>query len=244
MLTIFLNTMILRLLQRNQAVRERPNRWLATVCFGCGAERRSSVANLCGGCLEDVEASIRLEPVFGAGDFVPYPYQGTVAHLIRRAKFGPSLAAAWTLGELLANAITDDACTVDWVVPVPLHWRRELGRGFNQAAAIAIVVARRLNASFAPGRLTRPRATAPQSNLSPLERRRNVNGAFEWRGSQTPGSIVLIDDVVTTGATARSVKRCLRAAGVTDVRMWAVAAVDAGPLRTTQSKRSRADPLA
>jgi ComF family protein len=99
------------------------------------------------------------------------------------------------------------------IVPVPLHWRRHWQRGFNQSEALARALAQRLGTRCRPALLRRIRATPPQPGCTPPQRRDNVRGAFAARaGSSLPGqTILLVDDVLTTGATATEAARALQA---------------------------------
>ncbi len=103
-----------------------------------------------------------------------------------------------------------EALRPDAVYAIPLHRRRRRSRGFNQSEAILT----RLGAPPAPGRLERLRATASQVGLDVRARRRNVAGAFRYRGPDLEGATVaVLDDVVTTGATAHECARVLREHG-------------------------------
>ena len=102
----------------------------------------------------------------------------------------------------------------DLVVPVPLHRSRERTRGFNQARALA----RRLDRPMLDA-LVRTRRTASQADLTAAKRRANVRGAFEWRGRALTGlTVVLVDDVSTTGATLNACATVLLDAGAQEVR--------------------------
>jgi ComF family protein len=116
----------------------------------------------------------------------------------------------------------------DVLVPVPLHPRRHRERGFNQAELLAAELGRRAAVPLAAGALVRRTDTASQSGLTAARRRDNVAGAFAVRHrSRIAGRVVvLVDDVYTTGATARSCARALRAAGAREVRLLTVARVD------------------
>ena len=111
------------------------------------------------------------------------------------------------------------------MVPVPLHRRRLRRRGFNQAALVARVVARESGLPLALARLVRVRDTPSQGGLSPAGRMANVAGAFEAR-SVDGKRVVLVDDVWTTGATARACARALGVAGALSVRAFTIARVE------------------
>jgi len=113
------------------------------------------------------------------------------------------------------------------IVPVPLHPRRRRERGFNQSELIARELARRADTSVAPDALVRRQDTAPQTGLSAASRRANVRGAFavRQRARVSGRTVVLVDDVFTTGATAHACARALREAGAAEVRLLTMARV-------------------
>ncbi len=137
----------------------------------------------------------------------------------RRADLGA------TLGGLLALSLEERLPDVDLVVPVPLHPKRLVERGFNQAALLATPVARALRAPLSTSVLVRTSFKVAQASLGKGERRENVRGAFRCvAGPRVAGrSIALIDDVVTTGATFDACAEVLRAAGARDVIAVALA---------------------
>jgi ComF family protein len=105
------------------------------------------------------------------------------------------------------------------VVPVPLHWRRRWGRGHNQAEALGREIARGLGVPFDPWVLQRVRHTPQQLQPSASARRENVKGAFRARSGATVArqTVLLVDDVMTTGSTAGEAARTLRGAGAARV---------------------------
>lgn len=122
------------------------------------------------------------------------------------------------LGRRLASIFRSEVEGCDLVVPVPLHPGRFLVRGYNQATAIARPLARALELPVA-GSLRRRLATPPQSRLDSAERRRNPRAAFGlWRPGRCRGRrVLLVDDVVTTGATLAAAAACLVRAGAESV---------------------------
>lgn len=108
----------------------------------------------------------------------------------------------------------------DLVLAVPLHRRRRLERGFNQAEVLAQHVAGQIGVAVSHG-LKRVRYTPPQAKQDGEERRKNVKDAFVWKGEGLAGKqVLLVDDVVTTGATLSACAEALYAAGAREVRSW------------------------
>jgi ComF family protein len=130
------------------------------------------------------------------------------------------------LGAYLSRALPLDE-GFDAVVPMPLHWRRRFERGFNQATLIAAQVARRRNIPVLHA-VRRVRATRTQTGLTNAKRRDNVSGAFRIeRGRSVKGlRILLVDDVMTTGATGSSCGSVLKRAGAKSVTLLTLARVD------------------
>jgi ComF family protein len=129
----------------------------------------------------------------------------------------------------LSRAAADLLPEIDAVVPVPLHRWRLLRRRYNQAAEIARPLARAAGVAYFPGALARRRPTGTQGGKSGDARRLNVAGAFEtpkgWRERVRGRRLLLIDDVLTTGATAESCARALKAAGAARVDVAVIARV-------------------
>lgn len=167
-------------------------------------------------------------------------YEGTLRELIHLFKYGRIRTLALPLGERLASAIPWDQ-RFDLIVPVPLHWRRRFQRGFNQAALLAASVARRYSAPVVAA-VRRRRSTAAQAGLSNSKRRANVAGAFVvCRPREVAGRrILLVDDVMTTGATASACAAALKRAGARHVAVLTLARVD----RRASMDRFQAGPAA
>ena len=152
-------------------------------------------------------------------------YEGTLRDVLHALKYDGRRSVAPRLSRMMAMHGADVLRGADLVVPVPLHRRRQRERGFNQAEDLA----RGLGLPVVRA-LTRARATPPQVGLAAPARRANVEGAFElhrrWRGRplERP-TIVLVDDVATTGATLDACARVLNAAGAAEVRALTAARV-------------------
>jgi ComF family protein len=155
------------------------------------------------------------------------PYDGILRDAVLRLKNRTGEGLAELLGELWAARDAEQfrALAANAIVPVPLHWWRRWRRGYNQSAALARGLAAHLKIPCFPTGLRRLRNTPDQTIQSPSGRRDNVRGAFQVRrGLQIQGqTILLIDDVMTTGATAHEAARALRAAGAARVVAAALA---------------------
>jgi ComF family protein len=163
-------------------------------------------------------------------------YEYPVDRLIAAAKFGRQAPAARGLGELLALGMPALAKPPDAVVPVPLHWRREASRGFNQAEEIARALCRVRRWPLRTDLCRRILPTPEQSGLGAARRRDNLRGAFalsDARVADRYRHVLLIDDVLTTGATAAAVGEIFQAAGVQRLSLWTVARTRA-PLQATE----------
>ena len=157
------------------------------------------------------------------------PYTGVLRSMIRRFKYrrqDTMLArAARMLARTVAAGFSDPASTPpDLVMPVPMHWRRRLVRGFDHARALGRAVAKDIRLPVG-NELVRVRHTAPQVHMPRSARIANVRGAFAvHRGDALGGShILLLDDVTTTGATANEAARTLLRAGVAQVVLAVIA---------------------
>jgi ComF family protein len=153
-------------------------------------------------------------------------YEGPLKTLIHLFKYAGMKPLAEPLARYLDRAIPVDAA-FDTVVPVPLHWRKRWRRGFNQAALLAEEVARRRGCGVTNA-LRRIKTTDAQAGLSKTARRRSVQGAFAARkGVDLTGKrVLLIDDVMTTGATANACALALKRSGAKSVSLLTVARVD------------------
>lgn len=153
-------------------------------------------------------------------------YEGTLRTLIHLYKYSGMTPLARHLGEYL-NRLTPSDRKFDAVVPVPLHWRRQWERGFNQSELLARHVASSQGIPVIKA-LKRARATEVQAGLASAGRRRNMAGAFRARprADLTGKHLLLIDDVMTTGATAGACAVTLKRAGAQSVSLLTVARVD------------------
>jgi ComF family protein len=213
-----------------------PNPWFCRTCWDALPRYGAGVCDACG---RPIEAD-GLPPGWRCGDCLkaaaPFararalgPYRGTLAEAVRLLKYGerPALARA-LVDRIDLESAPPDLWDVDVVLPVPLHGRRLRLRGYNQSAHLALALARRLGRPAPEGVLERTRATRPQVGLRRPERAANVRGAFRvGRAAAVAGRrVLLVDDVITTGATIRACARALKAAKAARVTVWAAARQD------------------
>ena len=153
-------------------------------------------------------------------------YEGTLRELVHLFKYGGVRPLAGAFGKLLAQALPRET-TFDVIVPMPIHWFKKWQRGFNQSDLLAREIGKKWNV---PVRnvVHRKKATLPQAGLTNAKRRANVSGAFKTaRGRSLAGMrVLLVDDVVTTGATASACARVLKRAGAAHVALLALARTD------------------
>jgi ComF family protein len=153
-------------------------------------------------------------------------YDGPAREALQAFKFGGRRLLARPLAQLIVDTPeAERAVRADALVPVPLAPARERERGFNQAEALAERLAPRFGVPVRAGWLARTRLTAPQTELSAAERRSNVRGAFGAARAVHGRSVVLIDDVFTTGATVSECARALAGAGAREIGVLTVARV-------------------
>lgn len=193
----------------------------ACACCGLPFEFDQGAGALCGSCAAAPPLFDRARAVFR--------YDENSRDLILAFKHADRTSAAPAFAAWLARAGAELLADADLIVPVPLHWSRLFSRRYNQAALLAIALGRRSGKEVLPDLLIRQRATAKQGRLGRLARQRNVAGAFALHPrhrEQVAGCrILLIDDVVTTGATVTGCSRCLLQGGASGVDVLALARV-------------------
>lgn len=198
-------------------------------CAGCGREAGATGvlcpeclaripgfgAVLCARCLVEGRDGIACARHSGARVFAPWIWDERAAALVHAFKFGARPAVAAVLGPVLAAALPREAGRPELLLAVPLHRARQRERGYNPAALLADALSVEVGAPHVPGLIERTRATPPQSRLDPGARRVNVKGAFRTSKPEVLRGrrVLVVDDVVTTGATLAEVLGTLRAAG-------------------------------
>lgn len=197
------------------------------LCACCGAPFEFALAGsaaepvLCGAC-------VRQQPDYDRARAV-FRYDEHSRGLVLGFKHGDRLHGAPTFGRWMARAGAELLSAADLVAPVPLHWTRLFRRRYNQAALLAHAVGKGAARPVIPDLLVRRKRTPSQGKLSAIERRRNMRGAFALaprHARQVEGRrVLLIDDVLTTGATVGACARALKRAGAASVDVLTLARV-------------------
>jgi len=156
-------------------------------------------------------------------------YDDVARALVHAFKYGDRLDLAPTLGRWMAAAGRELLAEADGIVAVPLHWRRLWARRFNQSAALATVIAAESGVPLVHEGLRRVKATAQQVGLTRVQRADNIQGAFRvpaaGKAEVVGRRLVLVDDVLTTGATVDGCTRALLRAGAAHVDVLVLARV-------------------
>lgn len=219
------------------------------LCSACMASLPVAIHS-CQRCREPVAAGVRLCPCCRQRErlfqhcVAPLLYTGPVAGLIKQAKYGRQLQCIGPLTACLERALATNysatSCdsnnendnTQPWpqaLIPVPLHWWKLRCRGFNLASLMAQGLGRRWQLPVLHSHVIRTAATRTQQGLDARARQHNVRRAFRIRKPVPFSHLALIDDVLTTGATAESLCRTLHQQGVRRVDLWCLARTPARP---------------
>ena len=194
-------------------------------CVFCGARSVGAERRICAGCHAELPwgdaPSVRASGGLDS-EIAPLSYAFPVDAALKAFKYRRRLYYAPAIAELLIAAAYLLPTDIDAVLPVPLHWRRQWWRGFNQAYEIGKPLARHLGQPMLSN-VVRRRATPTQSGLDAAQRARNLLGAFAVRGGIPYRHVLIVDDVITTGTTIRRLATVLKGAGVSRVSALAVA---------------------
>ncbi len=220
-------------------------------CIGCGTSTPETFRYMCWDCWSDamrVEppfCDLCGDPVAGSvdHDFICYAcsaekpsfdgarsaarYDGVVGEALRQLKYEKALWLAPDMAQLLHNCMLAEYPRkgFDLIVPVPLFRVRRRERGYNQSAVLAGELGKRIHCRSAPNLLRRIRPTTTQTNLTAPQRLSNVQGAFQSgkRSRLTGRRILLVDDVMTTGATVNVCAKALKKGGAATVHVLTAA---------------------
>ena len=181
-------------------------------CAGCGRVG----TRWCDGCQDELSRQpLDVRRIRPTSDFIIATtgiHEGKLQHAVHALKYAGARDLAAPLGNRLIAALDVLNWTFDTIIPVPLHTARQRARGYNQSQQLGAYMAQVLGISCDPSALLRWRDTPPQVGLNREQRRANVRGAFRATTALT-GSVLLVDDVFTTGATLQDCARAAYEAG-------------------------------
>lgn len=192
-------------------------------CFTCGiaipcSESGNALIQSCGACIGQMPVQYR--------SVCAYKYEFPFPELIQQLKYQRQLSQTPLLSALFADycrtAYQDD-CLPEFIIPVPLHPKREFSRGFNQAEILSKGIGKLLGVPLLNHTIQRIRHTPPQMGLSITEREHNLRGAFKLNHFPNAHHIALFDDVITTGATLSTLAKLLSKRGVQRIDFWSLA---------------------
>lgn len=154
-----------------------------------------------------------------------FRYEFPIQQMLQRYKYGELLALGETFGNLLVNQMAANGLvtTPDLIIPMPLHPQRLKERGFNQSLEMARIVSKKLNVKLDHNACERIKLSPPQASLPLKERVKNMKGAFACHQPLYGQTVVVIDDVMTTGASLNALAKTLKKAGAGRVECWVVA---------------------
>lgn len=195
--------------------------WIGAQCAGCAEPLEQPVPPgvRCGACQQ--------RPARFAAACAPFHYRFPVDAAIAALKFGRRLEYAQALAAMLVPALDRLPADIDALLPVPLHWRRQARRGFNQAMELCRPLQRQTGWPLLH-QVQRVRHTGYQSELGAAARRRNLQSAFAATDAVTARHVLIVDDVMTTGATCGELAAVLQGAGAGRVSVLTVARASTG----------------
>lgn len=211
-----------------------------TCCMRCALPLADDVSDnvLCGRCIQKL-------PAYDYS-YSPFRYEDCIIKLVHQLKFAEKISYARTIGELLLimlqEKLQENGDSIlknrpDCLLPVPLHKFRFRQRGFNQSIEIVRVIAKELGIPIEYDAIIRQRSTSAQAGLNAQQRQKNIKGAFSVVAEIKVKHVLIIDDVMTTGATVNELAKLLKSHGVERVGVMSIARAPAPNGRGTVEQR-------
>lgn len=174
-----------------------------------------NTALLCGRCIRKI-------PAFDY-TYSPFRYEDNIIGLVHQLKFSEKISYARSIGEILLQHYSATGEKPDCLLPVALHKSRLRQRGFNQSIEISRVLAKKLGIPIEHKAVVRKRSTLAQTGLTAKQRARNIRGAFSMAGELHYKHVLIVDDVMTTGATVNELAKLLKKNNVERVGVLSIA---------------------
>ncbi len=188
--------------------------YLESSCPRCG-QPFTGDSDYCGKCLSQ-------SPTFDAC-FCPFAYEEPISDDICRLKYGEQPRTAIRLARLFARELNESNIDLpEALIPVPMHPTKLRKRGFNQSTELAKQLGKLLDIPLASHILSKQIATPRQATQTLFQRKTNLKGAFKIHGPADFKHLAIVDDVVTTGATAEEIAKILKKNGVDYVQVWGI----------------------
>ncbi|MFQ5965474.1 MAG: ComF family protein [Candidatus Scalinduaceae bacterium] len=190
-------------------------------CGKCGFELGPGIISSKKGCPECENINLRFERSFFISD-----YKGPLKELIHQYKYKKHECLAKPLGDLLINRLSHQGIIseIEIIVPTPIYWKKKLKRGFNQSELMTKRICKKLSIPISINNLCRIKNTLPQTQLSRIQRQKNIHNAFKIKKPKEfiEKQVLLVDDVLTTGITASECAKHLKDAGAKKVYLLAL----------------------
>jgi len=186
-------------------------------CVRCALPLAQDISRglLCGRCIKKL-------PAFDYA-YSPFRYEGDVITLVHQLKFSEKIRFSRSIGEMLLQHFSGTGESPDCLLPVALHQSRMRQRGFNQSIEISRLLAKKLGVPIEHSAVVRRRHTVAQTGLSAKQRQKNIRGAFSMAGELSYKHVLIIDDVMTTGATVNELAKLLKKNNVERVGVLSIA---------------------
>lgn len=205
-------------------------RWIEEIlmprrCVFCDTRCKPFEVHICENCLSDLpwnRFACQADVLPFAAIVAPLEYSFPVDAALKSLKFKRRLDYVPAFAELLRRMFSQLPSDIDALLPVPLHWRRQALRGFNQAVELCEPIRKQTGLPVLTC-INRVKPTPKQSNLDAAERRRNLQNAFVATGPIELRHVLIVDDVITTGETCQQLAKVVLAAGAEKVSVLAVA---------------------
>jgi len=190
-------------------------------CYACGNVSVVNKYGFCETCWKDVKLYKNKNNLF----WHIAVYDGPIKDVIHNFKYGKKKFYARKLAYFVYDYVKNNFPEFDLIIPVPLHWKKEFSRGFNQSGIIAVYLSKLLKTPVFLNAIIRTKNTPAQAGLSEKERKENVSGVFKMRKEELikGKKVVVFDDVFTTGATIEEIKKELKKAGAKKIIILTIA---------------------